>query len=115
MSQSETFDTFLIGYTARHDNAVNRWSVFVGDQVLMAGLLLGPLLRRPALLATAVVAGSAVIVGGHLVFERNLDEELTAFRRHPLWTVRADLLLIGGTWRRLASRTGMERTPDGPA
>jgi hypothetical protein len=92
--QPDTFDAYLRGFSRRHGDARNRLFAAVGDHFVIIGALLALRPRRRPWGALVALAGTALIVGGHLLFEHNLGDELAGVARHPLWAARADGRMI---------------------
>jgi hypothetical protein len=95
-----SFQHYLSDFAARHRHPANRTFSFVGDHLVIAGVALAlfPRVRNLALLLTG--SGIALILAGHLVFDRNLSDELRDITRHPLWAARADARMIRAMYRR---------------
>ena len=90
-------ERFYRAHVARHGSAANRWLVFVFDHVLLASLLVS--IRRPKVGLALYLVALAVLVMGHVVLERNFDQEATALLRSPLASLRAERRFVAAMWR----------------
>jgi len=70
--------------------------VFVSDHVLIVSLLL--LLRKPRLGLSLYGASLIAIVLGHVLFEHNAQEELSALVKDPLASLAAERRFLAGMW-----------------
>ena len=89
-------EDFYRAHVARHQSAANRWVVFVSDHVLIVSLLL---LLRKRKLGLRLYGGALIaIVAGHVLFERNAQEELSALVKNPLASLAAERRFLAGMW-----------------
>ena len=102
MADESTFDAFYDAHIARNGSSLNRWVVFVGDHVLLGSMLLA--LKRPRSGLKAYGSALTALVLGHLVFERNLGQEVSALAKHPLLSLRAEGRFLRAMWRSGPSR-----------
>ncbi len=93
----ETFEQFWDVYVRAHSNATNRKLHFVGTSLAMGCVVGAVVLRRPSLLVLAPVVGYGCAWFGHFVFEKNKPASFD----HPLWSLRADILM----WSKIAQGT----------
>jgi hypothetical protein len=84
-----TFDEFWTFYVKEHQNKATRILHFVGTTGAMACLAGGLLTKRRWLLALAPVVGYGPAWVSHFFIEGNRPASFT----HPLWSLRADLVM----------------------
>lgn len=84
-----TFDEFWPFYVKEHQKKTTRILHFVGTTGAMACIAGGLLTKRRWLLAVAPVVGYAPAWVSHFFVEGNMP----ATFKHPLWSLRADLVM----------------------
>lgn len=82
-----SFEEFQAEHRADHQSAFNRWCAAVGNPVYLVGVA--------ALLMRRWRTGAALFIGGTglTAVEGNLPSANRALARHPIWAVRADVIL----------------------
>jgi hypothetical protein len=101
MATQGSFETFWPAYLRDHARPATR-AVHVGGTLAAAAVLLAGLLRGLWwLVLLAPVIGYGCAWGSHLLVERNRP----ATFRHPLWSLRGDLLLA---WLAVTGRLAAE-------
>lgn len=97
-SRQRDFENFYRAHVARHKSAGNRWVVFIFDHVLLGSLLLA--LRRPRAGLSLYLAAFGATVLGHALLERNLGQEVEAFVKDPLPSLRAEVRFLAAMWHK---------------
>lgn len=86
-----SFEEFWPFYVEGHRHPVNRALHYVGTSLGLASLTIGVITRRPLLLLAAPILGYGPAWVGHFFIEGNRPASF----RHPLWSFRADLKMLG--------------------
>jgi hypothetical protein len=97
-SPGEGFSGFAQLHLAEHRSAFNKWCLIVGDAVLLTGTLVAVSPSRRKLGVALLAAGFSTGVAGHLRDE-NLTRALGDLIRHPVWTMRGDVMVARATLR----------------
>jgi hypothetical protein len=92
----ESFEQFWDYYVSQHQKTATRVLHFIGTTAAACCLAGGLLTKRRWLLLVAPVAGYGPAWIGHFFIEKNRPATFT----HPLWSLRADLLM----WWKMATR-----------
>ncbi len=91
-----TFDEFWLHYVREHSKAETRKWHFVGVSLGLACLAGSVVTRHRWLALVAPIVGLAPGALSHFLIEKN-----TPLVEHPLWSLRADLLM----WRKMLEGT----------
>jgi hypothetical protein len=86
----ETFEEFWPFYVREHSQRLNRMLHFVGTGGALGTLAMAALRRKSSLALLAPVIGYGAAWVGHFLVERNTP----ATFKHPLWSLRADLVMF---------------------
>jgi hypothetical protein len=95
------FAQFWPYYLREHGRPATRWLHFLGTSLAIGCIVLAIVLREPAWLAAAPVAGYGPAWIGHFFVERNRP----ATFKHPWWSFLGDLKMF---WLMLTGRIGRE-------
>jgi hypothetical protein len=90
-----SFDEFFPYYCGEHSRPLTRWMHFVGMHAAGAAVATAVVRRSPALL----LAAPAVAFGTALVSHATVERRAPAGLDHPIWSLRADLVMIGMMWK----------------
>lgn len=90
-----SFDEFFPYYCGEHSRPLTRWIHFAGTHAAGAVAATAIVRGSPGLLlaAPAVHLGAAVL--SHALVEKRPPANLG----HPIWSLRADLVMIGMMWK----------------
>jgi hypothetical protein len=88
--ETQTFEQFWKYYLSEHSKNGTRILHFIGTGVALLALMAGIVLFRPMLAIIGVAAGYALASSAHFLIEGNWP-----VLRHPIWSIRADLLMLG--------------------
>jgi hypothetical protein len=86
-----TFDEFWPYYVREHSKPLTRKFHFVGTAAAMGFVAAAVKLRRPSLLAAAMVAGYGPAWVSHFFIEKNKP----ATFQYPLWSLLSDFKMFG--------------------
>lgn len=86
-----SFDEFWPFYVEGHRHPLNRALHYVGTSLGLASLATGVIARRPLLILAAPILGYGPAWIGHFFVEGNRPASF----KHPLWSFRADLKMLG--------------------
>lgn len=89
----KSFEEFWPYYVREHSNKLTRRIHVAGTTVALACVAGGLLTRHRWLLLVAPIAGYGPAWAAHLLVEKNLPATFT----HPLWSLKADLLMWAKT------------------
>lgn len=90
MINANGFYTFWLEYLKEHELLATRLWHFVGTSAAIISVLLAIISWNWLYLVTAIVVSYGCSWMGHFVVERNRPVTF----RHPVWSMRADLLLF---------------------
>ena len=87
--ETQTFEQFWMYYLSEHSKNGTRILHFIGTGVALLALIVGTVLFRPMLAIIGVAVGYTLASSAHFLIEGNRP-----VLRHPIWSVRADLLML---------------------
>ena len=87
--ETRTFEQFWMYYLSEHSKSGTRILHFIGTALALLALIAGIVLLRPMLAIAGVAAGYALASSAHFLIEGNWP-----VLRHPIWSIRADLLML---------------------
>ncbi|MCY0879478.1 MAG: DUF962 domain-containing protein [Firmicutes bacterium] len=90
MGETKSFYAFWVEYLHQHELLATRLWHFVGTSAALVSALLALITWHWIYLVVAVVVSYGCSWMGHFVVERNRPVSF----RHPIWSLRADLLLF---------------------
>jgi hypothetical protein len=86
---TQTFDQFWMYYLSEHSRKGTRILHFIGTALALLALMAGVVMFRPLVAIVGVAAGYALASSAHFLVEGNRP-----VLRHPIWSIRADLLML---------------------
>jgi hypothetical protein len=105
----ESFEAFWPYYVGEHSKKTTRVMHFVGTTAALGCVAGAVLLRRPSLIAAALVAGYGPAWASHFFVEKNRPATFT----YPAWSLAADFkmwgLMIRGEMDAEVERVAAER------
>ncbi len=90
MTSANGFYTFWLEYLKEHELLATRLWHFVGTSAGLISVMLALIAWNWIYLVTAIIVSYGCSWMGHFVVERNRPVTF----RHPVWSMRADLLLF---------------------
>lgn len=92
--QYKTFEEFWPYYLGEHSDPVNRKAHQIGTTLALGTVAAAILLRKPAMIPLALVAGYGPAWVGHFIIEKNRPATFT----YPLWSLIGDFKMNGMMW-----------------
>jgi hypothetical protein len=93
----ETYEEFAAQHRSQHLTPFNRWCAVVGNALVPVAAVTA-LTGRLKAGATIFALANATLAAGH-VAEGNFPRSARDLRRHPVWSVRADVAVAAATVR----------------